>query len=974
MLYRRYAAVVGNPPYITAKDAVLARRYQASYVSAAGKFSLAAPFAERFFQLAVDRGSVGMITANSFMKREFGKKLVHEFLPTVNLELIANTSGAYIPGHGTPTVLLFGTMEAPKGKDVLAVLAKRGEPTTPADPQNGLVWRSVADHFRDVGFENEYVSVARVERKGLEKHPWSLGGGGAAELKELLEERAATTLGDVVRSIGVDTITRASDLVELPIDVYQRQGVERASLLGQETGEEIRDWAATTAVAIPVPYDRSTWKLEPLEKYPGLERFLWPHRCWLKERWVSGGTRMSDVGLPYWAIPQLPIEKHSTALSIAFAFVATHNHFVLDRGGKVFKQSAPIIKLPETATEDDHLVLLAYLNSSTACFWMKQVFFPKYGAIKADHPDPARNFYEFAGTGLGNLPVPAWSDTAREALRYCSQELLVSAARRMDRIAPSALLAASRCVDDSLSELIDLSWREVDKIRRRMVFLQEEIDWVVYASVGIAPADCVDFSQDYLGGELTRGQRAFETAAARLSLVRRNGELLSAAEAEVETALPSKLSSRQEELRARRRAATDSSVHLRMMETNVFKRLWRDTEQNETEIDYRARFRTDVMRAAVLDTHEKVVAQASQPLGLGPSGAAHAKSEATPFLAAMRSSEAGLEKRAGWEATWALQRREDAGEKVGDIPVPPKYDVKDFRDPNFFRLRGKLDVPKERFISYPGCESDEDHEPVYGWAGWNHLQQMQALAALYQKRKTEEAWGADRLTPMLAGLLELLPWVKQWHNEPSEAYGGMRLGDYFEGFLDAECSALGLTRDDLRAWRPSEKKRGRAKPPAPEPLEVDPEAFLVRPALDIGFEAVSVLSAIVEAAGGRLQRRRAARALVLLYEPKLLAENAPADVKALVKKWRSRAKARGLVPDLFTAAEAHLLQDGHLKREGHGDVHSFVQEKTWSVPLHAFYLAEAKLALRVVASMAESAVWSHVEGLSPEDQAAVRAA
>ena len=48
-------------------------------------------------------------------------------------------------------------------------------------------------------------------------------------------------------------------------------------------------------------------------------------------------------------------ERLRTPLSIAFAFVATHNHFVLDRGGKVFKQSAPVIKLPEGATEDDHL-------------------------------------------------------------------------------------------------------------------------------------------------------------------------------------------------------------------------------------------------------------------------------------------------------------------------------------------------------------------------------------------------------------------------------------------------------------------------------------------------------------------------------------------------------------------------------------------------------------------------------------------
>jgi hypothetical protein len=112
VLFRRYAAVVGNPPYITEKDPAKREVYRKMYVSAAGKYALSAPFCERFFQLCRDRGYCGQITANSFMKREFGKKLIEEYLPTVNLELIVNTSGAYIPGHGTPTVLLFGTRRA----------------------------------------------------------------------------------------------------------------------------------------------------------------------------------------------------------------------------------------------------------------------------------------------------------------------------------------------------------------------------------------------------------------------------------------------------------------------------------------------------------------------------------------------------------------------------------------------------------------------------------------------------------------------------------------------------------------------------------------------------------------------------------------------------------------------------------------------------------------------------------------------
>ena len=94
-------------------------------------------------------------------------------------------------------------------------------------------------------------------------------------------------------------------------------------------------------------------------------------------------------------------------LSIAFAFVATHNHFVLDRGGKVFNRSAPVIKLPEGATEDDHLALLGVLNSSTACFWLKQ-----NSHNKGNGGDRRRNRRRGVGTSIrihghhsGGLPI-----------------------------------------------------------------------------------------------------------------------------------------------------------------------------------------------------------------------------------------------------------------------------------------------------------------------------------------------------------------------------------------------------------------------------------------------------------------------------------------------------------------------------------------------------------------------------------------
>jgi hypothetical protein len=85
------------------------------------KYSLGAPFTERFFELAVTgrgaqpAGFVGLITANSFMKREFGAKLIEQVLPRLDLTHVVDTSGAYIPGHGTPTVILFGRHRAPVG-------------------------------------------------------------------------------------------------------------------------------------------------------------------------------------------------------------------------------------------------------------------------------------------------------------------------------------------------------------------------------------------------------------------------------------------------------------------------------------------------------------------------------------------------------------------------------------------------------------------------------------------------------------------------------------------------------------------------------------------------------------------------------------------------------------------------------------------------------------------------------------------
>lgn len=126
-------AVIANPPYIVPPDGRLAEAYRRRYCSATRKYGLGVPFTERLFQLAVPDGFVGQITSNAFMKREHGKALVERVLSRLDLTTVVDTSGAFIPGHGTPTVIMFGRNRRPSGAPIRVVMSKRGEPEKPKE-------------------------------------------------------------------------------------------------------------------------------------------------------------------------------------------------------------------------------------------------------------------------------------------------------------------------------------------------------------------------------------------------------------------------------------------------------------------------------------------------------------------------------------------------------------------------------------------------------------------------------------------------------------------------------------------------------------------------------------------------------------------------------------------------------------------------------------------------------------------------
>jgi hypothetical protein len=64
--------------------------------------------------------------------------------------------------------------------------------------------------------------------------------------------------------------------------------------------------------------------------------------------------------------------------------------------------------------------------------------------------------------------------------------------------------------------------------------------------------------------------------------------------------------------------------------------------------------------------------------------------------------------------------------------------------------------------------------------------------------------------PLLACLVELLPWLKQWHNEVDPEFG-MRMGDYFEGFVQEEARKVGKTVEEIGKWVPPPRAAGRGR-------------------------------------------------------------------------------------------------------------------------------------------------------------------
>ncbi|MFF3547308.1 BREX-2 system adenine-specific DNA-methyltransferase PglX [Streptomyces platensis] len=834
----RYHVVVGNPPYITVKDKKLNELYRDLYDACAGKYALSVPFAQRFFELAkvghaesgLGYGLVGQITANSFMKREFGTRLIETFFGhQVELTEVIDTSGAHIPGHGTPTIILVGRPRGGKARSctIRTVRSAQGEPSTPKVAEDGLVWNAIVEQIDRPGTASRWVSVDDLDRKRyFSTQPWVLASGGL-EINEAIEAAAITRLSaKLARDIGFASFSGVDDAFYLPADWHRRFGTPDTLRRPMVTGEDIREWSVTPSEIAIAPYTDSG-QLIALDPEAHWGRHLWRYKQAMGRLTDFSGTSRFSANIPWWSWYRWVADRYKTPEMISFSHVATHMHAGFDTAGMAYNQHAPVIKLKDGATQADHLGLLGLLNSSTAGFWLRMVCHDKgnRGGERGTGRYAWESFFEFTGTKLEEFPLPAVYPLAFAAT-------LGTLARQFAANAPSALATDAAPTSANLREARE-TWHST---RGRMIALQEELDWHVYSVYSLYPEDlrvCEDPDSPEIP-ELAHGERAFEIVLARrVTAGEASDEWFKRHGSTPITEIPARWPAAYREVVQKRIDAIESSRAIGMVERPEYKRRWategwdalqekalrswlldriegRDHWYDESGMptvvtlsrltDTLARDEDFVSVAKIYAPRKELSAIVAELMA----------DEHVPFLGALRYKPSGLKKRADWEAVWGLQRQEDAApdelakRKIrASIPVPPKYTSADFLRPSYWRARGKLDVPKERFISY--AQANTPAPELYGWAGWDHKEQAYALDAYIA---SHEALSTEELTPLLAGLLELQPWLEQWHDEFDATFGASPAA-YFRGDRQMVQGEHGLTDGDLRAWRPAAGTRGR---------------------------------------------------------------------------------------------------------------------------------------------------------------------
>lgn len=454
-----------------------------------------------------------------------------------------------------------------------------------------------------------------------------------------------------------------------------------------------------------------------------------------------------------------------------------------------------------------------------------------------------------------------------------------------------------------------------------MVALQEELDWLTYGSYDLLHGHETTGPQEL--EPLAPGHRPFEILLARHNAAcapeERSAWFTRNGYAET-TVIPEHYSQATRDKIAERLRNIASNKDVRLIEQPQFKRRWQLADLNadakEATRDWLLD-RLEELFAPATDGHAAGALSNLQPYRLeeilaawtaGDQGArviAVAKvyvGTADIDLASIAEDllrdnaipdnpyrvymAEGIRKLRKWQDIWVLQDREDTGEKL-KIPEPVEFVKEDFAQTRYLQIRGKLNVPRERFILFADISP-----PRFGWNGWRirdrALAQVEAFS-LAEKHPTDPlplpTASDPRRCGATLGLWESLPGVKRWGDPATKE------GDHGEllALAQESCQQTSCPCEVVKEWQLwKDGKRQLGAPgeasAAPAAATVEERAQLVA-ALDKLGETGATIAELTKAWPGSEPR------LALVLDDLLASGDVAAKGRGKARRYRAKPPA-----------------------------------------------------------------------------------
>jgi hypothetical protein len=398
---------------------------------------------------------------------------------------------------------------------------------------------------------------------------------------------------------------------------------------------------------------------------------------------------------------------------------------------------------------------------------------------------------------------------------------------------PTALLAHADAPVPTRTDL-DAAHFGIERLRGQQIATQEELDWRCYRLYGLLPADGdVSTYERPVPPEVALGERAFEIVLARRIAAGTEASTWFERHGSTPiTEIPARWPEDYRQVVQRRIDLIGCDRNIGLIERPEYKRRWntpswQSLEKAALRAWLLARLESPLLWPTSADQPPQItttsrLADAVQRdtafMQIAELYAGHTDfnaaqvvadlvaTESVPFLPVLRYAETGLRKRAQWERTWDMQRHDDAIdaevdqisdvrrrellaivkqtaadaepdmhalEAMGKIPVPPKYQSKDFLKIRRLAPARRPGRAQGALGQLPRLRTRRRRQPGHRLGRLGPSAASHGLGHVLHRHE-----GARRLEPVsvcslcLPGLLDLIPWLKQWHNEIKPRFRG----------------------------------------------------------------------------------------------------------------------------------------------------------------------------------------------------------